>query len=294
MITGFDFKGFASLVEREAGIPAFGFAAGGLHYYDRGQRDAYRVLAARRLSGESPRKVKGGVNIPGASALDGFDGAAPDAPEETLAAAGCARWAVRGARSSREAPEESAAAELNGVVSAAALPLARFFAEQCGTPFVAGLPVGQEERDRIRAALNACRDGGKPARPFPPAAGCADREPETIIIGEALFCSSFRACLEAGGASGPVGIGSFFSQGKEFLRPGDRLFAREDDARAARAAPRLKQVFADPLVAALIPRGARVRFTPLPHRPISGRLYNESLARFFAAPPRPEPASAGR
>jgi nitrogenase molybdenum-iron protein alpha/beta subunit len=58
MVIGFDFKGFASLVEHETGIPAFGFPADGLHYYDQGQRDAYLAIAARLLE-KAPRKSKG-------------------------------------------------------------------------------------------------------------------------------------------------------------------------------------------------------------------------------------------
>jgi hypothetical protein len=284
MVIGFDFKGFASLVERETGIPAFGFSADGLHYYDQGQRDAYLAIAARLLE-TSPQKIKGAVNILGASALDGFDGPALDALEDMLVAGGFTRQAVWGERSSWEELKKSAAAELNWVVSAAALPLARFFEEHFGTPFVAGLPVGRDEHDRIFSAFNACRCG-KPDRQFPPAPPVPDKDPETMVIGEALFCSSLRACLEAEDASGPVVIGGFFTQGRDFLRSGDRLFANEDAARKALSAPRLKRVFADPLVAALIPEGSRIRFTPLPHRAISGRLYNESLARFFGVSPR--------
>ncbi|MDR1230481.1 MAG: nitrogenase component 1 [Spirochaetaceae bacterium] len=342
MVIGFDFKGFASLVERETGIPAFGFSADGLHYYDQGQRDAYLAIVSRLLE-TSPRKIKGintagqalhqkqirdlrppaaasvasrgvlspsfphsldharastvaislrssikrAVNILGASALDGFDGAALDALEEMLVDGGFTRLAVWGERSPWEELKESAAAELNWVVSAAALPLARFFEECFGTPFVAGLPVGREEHDRIFSTLNTCCGGEKPARQFPPVPAVLNQKPETMIIGEALFCSSLRAFLEAEGASGPTGIsiGTFFTQGRDFLRPGDHLFAHEDDAREALSNPHLKRVFADPLVEALVPEGVRIRFTPLPHRAISGRLYNESLARFFSVSP---------
>jgi hypothetical protein len=292
MVTGFDFKGFASLVERETGIPAFGFSADGLHYYDQGQRDAYLAIASRLLE-TSPRKIKRTVNILGASALDGFDGSALDALEAMLVAGGFTRLAVWGERSPWEELKESAAAELNWVVSAAALPLARFFEERFGTPFVAGLPVGREEQTRIFSALDACCGGGKPDRPFPPVPAVLNQKPETMIIGEPLFCSSLRAFLEAEETSGPVSIGSFFTQGRDFLRPGDHLFASEDDAREALLDPRLKQVFADPLVEALVPEEVRIRFTPLPHRAISGRLYNESLARFFGVSPCPEAAYSG-
>jgi nitrogenase molybdenum-iron protein alpha/beta subunit len=279
MVIGFDFKGFASLVEHETGLPAFGFPADGLHYYDQGQRDAYLALAERLLAG-TPRKIPHSVNILGASALDGFDGPGLDALEAMLAAGGFTRLAVWGERSSWEEIKSSAAAEINWVVTAAALPLARFFEERFGTPFVTGLPIGREQ-ERIFSALSA---GGKPDRQFSPAGAGPEQKPETVIVGEALFCSSLRAYLEAQCASGPVSIGTFFSQGREFLRPGDYLFANEAEAREALSAPQLRWVLADPLIQDLLPGEAAPRFTPLPHRAISGRLYNESMARFFGEP----------
>lgn len=287
MVIGFDFKGFASLVEHETGLPAFGFPADGLHYYDQGQRDAYLALAERILEGR-PQKIKGTVNILGASALDGFDGPSLDALEDMLAAKGFTRLAVWGERSSWEELKESAAAEINWPITAAALPLARFFEERFGTPFVTGLPIGRGEEERIFSALKAYSKGGVADRQFPPAKAVQsnpEQKPETMIVGEALFCSSLRAYLEAEGASGPVSIGTFFSQGRDFLRPGDHLFADESEAREALSAPQLKWVLADPLIQDLLPGEAALRFTPLPHRAISGRLYNESLARFFGKPP---------
>jgi hypothetical protein len=281
MVIGFDFKGFASLVERETGLPAFGFPANGFHYYDTGQRDAYLAIANRLLE-EHPQKIKRAVNILGASALDGFDGQCLNALESMLAAGGFTRLAVWGERSSWEEIKKSAAAEINWVVTAAALPLACLFGERFGTPFVTGLPIGPKEKERI---LTGLRDsGGAPAlRPFPSPAA-AEQQPETMIIGEALFCSSLRAYLETDFSSGPVSIGTFFAQGKDFLRPGDYLFSCEDEARGVLSSPHLKWILADPLIKDLIPQTGGVRFTPIPHRAVSGRLYNESRISFFGRP----------
>jgi hypothetical protein len=283
MVIGFDFKGFASLVEHETGLPAFGFPADGLHYYDQGQRDAYLAIA-KRLPEEGPRKIKKTVNILGASALDGFDGPSLDALEAMLAAGGYTRLAVWGERSPWDEIKKSAAAETNWVITAAALPLARFFEERFGTPFTAGLPIGRGEQDRIFSALDASSGGaGKPA-PFPPAAAAPGQKPKTMIVGEALFCSSLRAYLETQGASGPVRIGTFFPQGKELLGPGDYLFSGEDEARKVLSDPGLTWILADPLIKDLIPQADNARFTPIPHRAVSGRLYSESRARFFGSP----------
>ena len=285
MVIGFDFKGFASLVEHETGIPAFGFPADGLHYYDQGQRDAYLAIAARLL-GKAPRKIKRAVNILGASALDGFDSPSLDALEAMLADEGYTLLSVWGERSSWEEIKASAAAELNWVVTAAAIPLARLFEERLGTPFVTGIPIGKGEEERIFSTLSALSSGGGVAdRCAPPARTNPDQKPRTLIVGEALFCSSLRSHLEAEGASGPVSVGTFFSQGREFLRPGDYLFAGEDDARNVLSAPELRWVLADPLMRDLLPGEAAIRFTHLPHRAVSGRLYNESLTRLLGASP---------
>jgi hypothetical protein len=279
MVIGFDFKGFASLVERRTGLPAFGFPATGLLYYDQGQRDAYLAIAKRFLR-EEPFKHPRKVNILGASALDGFDDEALDALESLLRAEALETGAIWGARSSLNELAASGSAGVNWVITAAALPLARFLEERYGIPFVAGLPIGGGEEERIRSGLRAAAEGKKPDRVFPPVKE-GGAEALTLILGEALLCSSLRSCLEEGGEQ--AAVGTFFAQGKELLRPGDRLFISEEDARQALAARPFKAVIGDPLIRDLIPDGASPAFTALPHRAVSGRIYQESRSRLFGA-----------
>ncbi|MDR0387303.1 MAG: hypothetical protein LBH57_04630 [Treponema sp.] len=283
MVIGFDFKGFASLVEHRTGVPAFGFPATGLGYYDQGQEDAYLAIA-KRLLNDRPVRFDRGVNILGASVLDGLDSAALDVLETLLGEAGLERRAVWGARSPGKEIEESGGAAVNWVITAAAIPLARYLKERFGTPFVTGLPVGTGEWGRIRAGLCAAAEGREPKQIFPPAADDPG-EKKLLIVGEALFASSLRACLETEGGTGPVRIASFFTRGTELFRPGDRLFVTEDDARRAFSDRNLERVIADPLMEDLFPEEQVPRLTPLPHRAVSGRLYNESLSRFFKAAP---------
>jgi hypothetical protein len=283
MVIGFDFKGFASLVEHRTGRPAFGFPATGLGYYDQGQRDAYLAIA-KRLLHDRPAKNGRSVNILGASVLDGMDDATLEALEALLTEAGMERRAVWGSRSPQKEIEESGGAGANWVITAAALPLARYLEEKFGTPFVAGLPVGTQERERIQSALIAATEGKKPDRAFPPAADEPEEKKKLLIVGEALFASSLRACLETEGGTGPVRIATFFPQGAELLRPGDRLFTTEDDARDAFSDQYLEGVIGDPLMGDLFPGERNLRLTPCPHRAISGRLYNESCSRFFKHP----------
>jgi hypothetical protein len=283
MVVGFDFKGFATMVENRTGLPAFGFPATGLGYYDQGQRDAYLAVAKRLLPDQAPKNPRS-VNILGASALDGFDETALNALEDLLGGAGFRINACWGARSSLEELKQSGGAEINWVVTSAALPLARYLRERYGAPFVTGLPIGKHERDRILSALS--RGGDETSMgPFPPPSDPRPGEETTLIIGEALFCSSLRAFFEAQGGGGRVKIATFFPEGKELLRPGDELFINEDDAIRALSDPALKRVYADPLIRDLLPETAPPRFTDIPHRAVSGRIYNSTLAEFFSAEP---------
>jgi hypothetical protein len=279
MVIGFDFKGFASLLENRTGLPAFGFPTTGLAYYDQGQKDAYLAIAGRLLSGE-PKKNPRAVNILGASVLDGFDDSALDALGDMLTNAGLERAAVWGARSSLEEIAKSGGAGVNWVITAAALPLARYLQERWGTPFVVGLPIGKQEQERLLSALKDSAAGRESEFIVPtPANHSANQNEKTLIVGEALFCSSLRTCLEAEDFTGVIKIGTFFGEGKELLRPDDLLFRGEEDAEQALIRDNFKTVVADPLIAELLPPG--VQFIGIPHRAISGRLYNESCSLFF-------------
>jgi hypothetical protein len=232
------------------------------------------------------------VNLLGASVLDGFDRAALETLEQMLETAGLALGAIWGAESKIEVLAENAGA-VNWVISAAALPLARYLEEHYSAPFAAGLPVGEKMEQRLMAALCSCAagDSSPGGRLFP---GGTMREPDAqpengaiLVIGEALFCASLRLYLEEELGTGPVRTGTFFAQGKELLREGDCFLDSEEEAAAILRGGGIRTVIADPLVEELLApaasSGERPRFIGVPHRAISGRLYNESRSRYLGA-----------
>jgi hypothetical protein len=250
-------------------------------YYDEGQRDAYMAAARRFVTGVS-RKDMRRVNILGASALDGFDNPALDILEDFLNSGGLKTGAIWGARSSLDTIKESGSAGVNWVVTAAALPLARYFQKKFGIPFVAGLPIGKGEQERILSGLSAYARGEEAENIFPPSKNKGGEEAcSTLIVGEALFCSSLRSCLENEESEGGIGIGTFFSGGKELLLPNDRFLGSEDDAIRAFSEPDLKTLIADSLIGRLIPGGSSIRLIPVPHRAVSGRIQSEGRSPFF-------------
>ncbi|MDR0525875.1 MAG: hypothetical protein LBG90_08420 [Spirochaetaceae bacterium] len=279
MVIGFDFTGFATAVENRTGRPCLAFPTTGLAYYDAGQKTAYLRLAEKFLSifkkPERTEILSNRVNILGASVLDGFDDAKLDSLIALLEDAGLHAGAVWGMRSSLEELRETPKAGANWVVTAAALPLARYLRERFGTPFIAGLPLGEQERGRILSGLNAVCPGDEISAflAMPPARELsADAVPRTLLIGEGLFCASLRANLEQNDSSS-VQIASFFPEAKAVFTNRDTIFTSEADLASALQNPELEEVIGDPLFREFLPADSSVRFTAIPHRAVSGRLY---------------------
>jgi hypothetical protein len=173
---------------------------------------------------------------------------------------------------------ETPTAAANWVVAAAALPLARYLQERFDIPFIAGLPLGEGETARITQGLKAACGGAADAElaplRFPPARAIPAGVPcGALFAGEGLFCASLRAQMEAEDESLAVAIGSFFASAEDVFTARDRLFASESDLEAALADDALELVAGDPLFRGLMPRGSRARFMEIPHRAVSGRLY---------------------
>jgi hypothetical protein len=279
MVIGFDFAGFARAVENRTGRPCLAFPTTGLAYYDAGQKAAYLALAdffsKKDFFEKDFFKKEKKVNILGASVLDGFDDAKLHDLIALLEEAGLRAGAVWGMRSGFEELRETPKAEANWVVTAAALPLARYLRDRFGTPFIAGLPLGTRERARISAGLSAVRSGGKiPAFSAPPLSRevSADASARTLIIGEGIFCASLRAEMEQEN-SFSIRLGSFFQSAKAVFADSDAIFTSEEELAVALKNPALEEVIGDPLFREFLPADTSVRFTEIPHRAVSGRLY---------------------
>jgi hypothetical protein len=274
MVIGFDFAGFAALVEKRTGLPCLAFPANGISYYDGGQKAAYLSIAERFLTGNHPGTIPDLVNILGASPLDGFNDEKLDSLISLLTGEGLRSGAVWGMRSDLDALGQTSAAPVNWVVTAAALPLARYLQKRFRRPFIAGLPIGAQETERIICGLRAAMNGAPILNPFPPN---RERTPETpsraLLIGEGLFCGSLRAQMEIEQNVTPARIGSFFPESQSFFRPGDAVFGSEEALSCALADPSLELVAGDPLIRKLLPPDSPAQFMEIPHRAVSGRLY---------------------
>ncbi|MDR0588457.1 MAG: nitrogenase component 1 [Burkholderiales bacterium] len=281
MVIGFDFAGFASLVETRTGCSCLSFPTTGLAYYDVGQKSAYLALAKKFLDPSKAEPLKNTVNILGASVLDGFDEKYLNSIIAFLHKEHLNVGAVWGMRSPLTTLRTTPNAAVNWVVTAAALPLARYLYQTFGTPFVAGLPLGEHETTRILNYLKSACAGHHPPEkmqfaPPPKLESASHGKPstaKTLIIGEGLHSASLRARLEQDNECEPVRVGSFFTEAQSFLTEHDVMFQSEQEAYETLADPTLEIVIGDPLFRDLIPRQSKILLIDLPHRAISGRLY---------------------
>jgi nitrogenase molybdenum-iron protein alpha/beta subunit len=275
MVIGFDFAGFAALAEKRTGLPCLAFPATGLAYHDAGQKAAYLAIAERFLSDTESPEASGTVNILGASPLDGFNDEKLDALISLISGEGLRVGAVWGMRSDLAALRQTPAAAVNWAVNAAAIPLARYLFRRFGTPFVAGLPLGADETARITGGLAAAAgDKGAVVDQFPPVGTlAADAPARALLVGEGLLCASLRAQMEIERGITAVRVGSFFAEARTVFGKGDIIFNSEEELVRALAENGLELVAGDPLIRELLPPDFSAEFIPIPHRAVSGRLY---------------------
>lgn len=273
MLVGFDTDGFANLVEHETGLPAFGFPTTGLRLYHDGLAAAFLALAKRFVA--EPVGSAAGANILGASPLDNIDADDMARLAGIVASARLPLVSVWGQDSSLAAIANAAGAAVNLVVSAAALPIARFMRTRWGIPYVAARPLDPQDDAEIADALaRAARGETAPASPARRAGAPANTAP-IVLVGEQLAMRAWRQAL-ARRSDTPIRIASFFAWDDDLAEPGDRFLANEADAIDWLRGLDAVAVVGDPLLAALLPSARRGCFVALSHRGISGRLDRRS------------------
>ncbi len=212
------------------------------------------MAAMGRLLLRPMETVPGTVNLLGCTEID-WPADAVAAAEAWLEGLGwrvLTRW---GAPDRAENLARAAAAEVNLVVGAAGLPLAKYMEAALGLPYVAGAPLGKERCAALTAALKA-------RSPLTAGAGTEDGA-RVLILGEQLFADALREVLEARGHTA-VRVLSFYETDRTLLRPGDAKLAGEDELRAQLAAPGVELLLADPDCFPLAPASLRRIALPNP------------------------------
>ena len=268
IMTGFDFQAVAELIEQRTGISAFGFATTGMNTYIHGADMALTAIARRFADRTVSKTAHPSANILGLTPLDFTVNGSDRAIAAFLEEAGfsvLSRWAMG---SSLEELAQAGGAHVNLVVSASGLGTARALQEMFGTPYVVGVPMGNEFSAQLRAALQtavATGDNQFPRSSLSDGGGI-------LIIGEAVNALSLSSALERStGRSTRVICPT--ECGSDFLRSKDLRLQSEEEIEQAISGAEI--VIADPLFRPICPE--TVRFVDLPTEAFSGRIYRRQI-----------------
>lgn len=276
MVIGSDMQGIAKEMERETGIPVFGFDTKGLAYYDRGIEEAYLKLAAAFVR-DGEEKIANSVNILGATPLDFSINGNVEDMQSLLRNNGwqvLSCWSM-GENCSLEQLKKTSQAEVNLVVSVSALKLARHLQHQYGTPYVTGIPVGKWGEKVVIRALEAATEGTD--RPFTKTvnqpATHAYIPGKTLIVGEQLAANSIRQALFHDYGWENIDVASFFTMEQAYMAVNDFNIDNESHYLEEVRSRAYQIIFGDPLLKPISRLANGGSFIPFPHVAISSRIH---------------------
>ena len=271
-MTGFDFTAVAELIEQRTGIPAFGFPTTGMNSYVTGASMAFEALVSRFADKDAEKTAYLSANILGLTPLDFTVNGADHAIARFVEEAGftvLSRWCMG---STLDDIAKAGSAHVNLVVSSTGLAAARRLKELFGTPYVVGVPMGEEYSALVLGALKTAAATGE--NQFP---ACNLQGGETLVIGEAVTALSLASALELS-AGIPVRVICPTEYTRGLLREKDIPVTCEEEIDEAIAGASC--VIADPLFRPICPEGTR--FVRLPAENFSGRIWREEIPNLTA------------
>lgn len=289
-LTGTDFAGICSVLEKKTGIPAFYIPTNGIHDYINGAGLAFLKLAEKLFAdipdqpgdlteskaASAPKERS--LNILGMTPLDYAAPGSCESLRELLEREG---WTVRSVwamgdslKDLQTAPE----AGVNLVVSASGLRLALYLHEKFGIPWTAGVPAGAV-KERVLSALDRAYQTGVCETAYAALKPPNPDHPSVIVIGEPVAACSIAAQYEEKGMSACVL--SATEESEMLIRPGDRICRGEEEMELALKilGTDCRKVVADPLYRYICPAGLELE--PVPHLAFSGRIYRKDFINPF-------------
>ena len=285
-IIGTDFRAVAKAVERQCGIPTFGFQTNGMDSYISGAGQALEALVSMMPGKEVDTDAFGlfrknadsvKVNILGVTPLDFSMNGSAEELRKLLERKGFKVGSTWAMGDDLDHLLKSADASVNLVVSAVGLRAAAAMEKRFGIPYVIGLPAGKKVTERIADELRrkAVSDRGHIECAAEPQRPRQCQNADILIIGEPVQSLAIRETLSVSfGLENIRIISPMHGLPKEIVNLGCEKVELEDELREACASA--KHVIADPLYARLLPN-ERDKFIFLPHVAYSGRYYENDV-----------------
>ncbi|MBQ5430705.1 MAG: oxidoreductase [Lachnospiraceae bacterium] len=292
-LNGTDFKGIARLLEKRLQIPVFYVKTNGMHDYVDGAGRAFSCFAQKLLPADKRLQeervvpadpsapVK--INLLGLTPLDFADYQNVENLKEHLKKAGfdvVANWSYG---TCFEDVMQSGKADVNLVLSATGLPLAKTLQNMYGQPYVAGLPLGslsEEIYRQLRLAAAGEDFCTFPAKETPSVTGQTNGK-TLYLIGEALQCKSLGYHYVADRGFRRAVVLCPLEQSEELISStnGDILTVGEEQIEEYFKDMKNTEILCDPMYEPVLPADAKI--WKYPSLSFSGRIFGGHFPVFF-------------
>lgn len=245
-----DFKGLERLGAKKIPCPILSIPTLGTKLYDQGAELAFLNLGQRLLS-EAPQKEPQTLSILGATPLDlGLTNS------KALVQAFESKYSqveVPGLGFGLEAFLKIPKREELLVIAPSGLALAKYCAQNFGTPYKLGFPL-EILKDNLLNFESQCLK--------------AER---FLIIHQHILAASLREKIKALNPKAKVTLGSFFMTVKELFKEEDQKFSDEDSFKTFLETKSFDLIIADQALKRVVPN-LKTPWIDLPHLALSGRL----------------------
>ena len=284
-----DMKGLARIIENRTGIPTFGFTTNAMDTYVSGGNMVYKELLERSCPDDRKRcgKNRLSVNLLGVTPLDFSIVGNVEAMHEYFGSNDIDVNCCMTMGCDLDEIEAACDADVNVLCSSLAEDGALVLEEKYSTPYVAGLPTGRYCSSRLAELIESAASGGGAMR-------IGSRKTDdrvydmaqrgrggTWLIGEVVFTSSLRECLENDLDMGDIHIICPGERSCGLLRAGDVMTREEEDIESCFSDASV--VIADPIYRRIMPKDWKDRgagFVDMPHEAYSGRMYRSMMPVF--------------
>ena len=270
-MNGTDFPAIARVIEEETGIPAFSVPTNGMNDYVYGAGIALEEIAKRFVSAPAEKRGKDKnfarrVNLLGVTPLDFGPQENVDILKENLQKYGWTVLSTWAMGDDLEMLQKSGEADVNPVVSAVGLRVAKVLWETYSIPYVIGNPNEWMAEDISKALEAAATGKSEPEVTY--LQNRMEEEAEITLIGEPVTMGSLAAGIEkAYGRSARVLCP--LKECESLVGEKDEVVLGEEAMEEALKGA--KMIVADPLYRPICPKDSS--FYELPHVAFSGRIY---------------------
>lgn len=167
--------------------------------------------------------------------------------------------------------QNASKAEVNLVVTASALPLAKWMKKTLHIPYICGIPFGITQSELLIKQMIGVKNNTL-LSPI-------NREETILLIGEQFQVNALRNALRLDYGFNKITVASFFSMESDYLEDGDIHLNNEEEFEEFITGKLFDICFCDPFFKYILPRSCR--WISFPHRGVSNKLFIDQIPQYI-------------